>query len=264
MKQLMCAIAATAAGVALADVSSANIVGYATTTIEKSGQQQMVGGTFVSVGEDYIDIQDITVTGDPADESAWIKWWDPVNKVYGAKALYVSELYDKNGDAIVPTTAGWGDADWVPVEKTFAPGEGFWWGVGKDGCGLTLSGEVVQPATKYIGRTIAKSGQQQMVINAIPVELDLQDITVDGDPADESAWIKWWDPVNKVYGAKALYVSELYDKNGDAIVPTTAGWGDADWVPVEKTFAPGEGFWWGVGKDNCTLCIPNPFYVEEK
>ena len=76
--------------------------------------------------------------------------------------------------------------------------------------------------------------------------------------------LKWWDPVTKKYGSNAVYVSELYDKNGDPIVPTTAGWGDDDWVPVEKTFAVGEGFWWGVGKDNCTLCIPNPFYVEEK
>ena len=228
------------------------------------GQQQMVGGTFVSVGEDYIDIQDITVTGDPSDEGAWIKWWDPVTKKYGSNAVYVSELYDKNGDPIVPTTAGWGDDDWVPVEKSFVPGEGFWWGVGKDGCGLTLSGEVVQPATKYVGRTIAKMGQQQMVINAFPMELDIQNITVDGEPDDGSAWIKWWDSTTKKYGSNVVYVSELYDEKGDPIVPTTAGWGDDDWVPVEKTFAVGEGFWWGVGKDNCTLCIPNPFYVEDK
>ena len=224
----------------------------------------MVGGTFVSVGEDYIDIQDITVTGDPADESAWIKWWDPATRTYSALAKYVSELYDADGNVLQPSRPGWGDIDWVPVEKTFAPGEGFWWGVGKDGCGLTLSGEVVQPATKYIGRTITTKGQQQMVINAFPTALDIQDITVDGDPADESAWIKWWDPATRTYSALAKYVSELYDADGNVLMPSRPGWGDIDWVPVEKTFAVGEGFWWGVGKDNCTLCIPNPFYVEEK
>ena len=138
MKQLMCAIAATAAGVALADVSSANIVGYATTTIEKMGQQQMVGGTFVSVGDEAIDIQDLTVSGDPADEDIWIKWWDPATKVYGVKALYVSELYDADGNPLIPSRPGWGDADWVPVEKTFAVGEGFWWGVNKDNCTLCI------------------------------------------------------------------------------------------------------------------------------
>lgn len=224
----------------------------------------MVGANFVSVGDEAIDIQDITVTGDPADESAWIKWWDPVAKVYGAKAYYVSELCDENGDALIPTRAGWGDSDWIPVEKTFAPSEGFWWGTGDDDLGLTLAGEVVQPKTEYVGRTIAKAGQQQMVINAFPMSLDIQDMTVDGDPADESAWIKWWDPVAKVYGAKAYYVSELCDENGDALVPTQAGWGDSDWIPVEKNFATGEGFWWGAGDDNITLCIPNPFYAETK
>ena len=222
----------------------------------------MVGGTFVSVGEEAIDIQNITVTGEPDDEGAWIKWWDPVAKVYGAKAYFVSELYS-GGEAIVPTTAGWGDADWEVVEKTFVPGEGFWWGVNKNGCGLTISGEVLQPTTKYVGRTIATANQQQMVINAFPTVLNIQDITVDGEPDDEGAWIKWWDPVAKVYGTKAYYVSELYF-GGDAIVPTTAGWGDADWEILNKTFNVGEGFWWGVNKNNCTLCIPNPFYVEKK
>ena len=136
MKKLMCAIAATAAGVALADVQSANIVGYSTTVIEKDGQQQMVGGTFVSVGEETINIQDITVTGEPADESAWIKWWDPATRTY-TQALYVSELYS-GGDPITPTRAGWGDADWEIVDKTFATGEGFWFGVGKDNCTLCI------------------------------------------------------------------------------------------------------------------------------
>ena len=101
-------------------------------------QQQMVGGTFVSIGKEAIDIQDITVTGEPDDEGAWIKWWDPTAKKYSADALYVSELY-KNGEPIVPTKAGWGDADWEIVEKTFAPGEGFFWGVNKDGCTLCFT-----------------------------------------------------------------------------------------------------------------------------
>lgn len=223
----------------------------------------MVGGTFVSVGEEAIDIQDITVTGDPDDEGAWIKWWDPKNRTYSAKALYVSELYS-GGEPIVPTRAGWGDADWEVVTKTFAPGEGFWWGAVNDGLGLTLAGEVVvQPATEYIGRTIETAGQQQMIINAFPTALNIQDITVKGDPDDEGAWIKWWDAETRTYSAKALYVSELYS-GGDPISPTRAGWGDADWEILDKTFNVGDGFWWGVNKNNCTLCIPNPFYNGDK
>ena len=240
-------------------------VGYATVTVDKAGQQKMVGANFVSVGAEAIDIQDIKLVNDNEQGGSWIKWWDPSTKKYGDMVVYVDELYDADGNAIVPKTSGWGDPEsWCPVEKTFAPGEGFWWGVGKNGCGLVLSGEVIQPSTEYVGRTIVTANQQQMVINPFPTVLDIQDITVDGDPADESAWIKWWNPIAKVYGDRAVYVSELCDENGDALVPTRAGWGDADWIPVEKTFVVGEGFWWGVGKNNCTLCMPNPFYTEVK
>ena len=103
-----------------------------------------------------------------------------------------------------------------------------------------------------------------MVINAFPMELDIQGITVEGNPDDEGAWIKWWDPDTRTYSKLAKYVSELYDAEGNVLQPSRPGWGDGDWVPVEKTFTVGEGFWWGVNKGDCTLCIPNPFYVEEK
>ena len=239
-----------------------NIVGYLTSTIDTMGQQKMVGGAFVSVGGEALDIQSIGVTGEPDDEGAWIKWWDPVKKTYDVKAVYVSELY-REDEPIVPKTAGWGDGDWNIIEKTFNPGEGFFWGVNKDGCGLTISGEVYIPSTKTIGSKIETMGQQKMVINPFPMDLDIQSLTVDGNPADEGAWIKWWDPVKKTYDIKAVYVSELY-KNDQPIVPKTAGWGDGDWNIIEKTFVPGEGFWWGVNKDNCTLVFRNPFYVEEK
>ena len=265
MKKLMCAIAATAAGVALADVSSANIVGYSTITVEKAGQQKMVGANFVSVGAEAIDIQDIKLVGDAEDGSSWVKWWNPETKKYGDKAVYVEELYELSGDPIVPTTSGWGDPEfWCPVEKTFVPGEGFWFGPSADNVGVTISGEVVQQKdVEYAGRTVEKAGQQIMVLNPFPTALDIQTVKLDGDAEDGSSWVKWWDPATKKYGDKAVYVEELYELSGDPIVPKTSGWGDPEfWCPVEKEFGIGDGFWFGPAADNVTICMPNPFYVK--
>ena len=50
MKKLMCAVAALSAGICLADITSANIVGYQTTGFDKSGWMMNVGVAFSNVG----------------------------------------------------------------------------------------------------------------------------------------------------------------------------------------------------------------------
>ncbi len=219
----------------------------------------MVGGTFVSVGDESLNIQDIKVGGNPDDGGAWIKWWDPVAKKYMSDVVYTSELYDAETDEPLGY-GGWGDSDYYPIEKTFAPGEGFWWGVNKDNCNLIIAGQIAQPATEYIGSKITTANQQKMVINPFPMNLDIQSIKVDGNPDDGGTWIKWWDAVAKKYMTDVVYTSELYDAETDEPLGY-GGWGDSDYYPIDKTFAPCEGFWWGVNKDNCTLLIKNPFYT---
>ena len=58
MKKLMFAIAAAAAGTVLADVSSANVVGYQTVTIPAQ-QQTMIGVQFQGIGGESISVQDL-------------------------------------------------------------------------------------------------------------------------------------------------------------------------------------------------------------
>jgi hypothetical protein len=115
--------------------------------------------------------------------------------------------------------------------------------------------------------TVEKAGQQKLVgANFVSVgaeAIDIQDIKLVNDAADGGSWIKWWNPETRKYGDNVVYVEELYDADGNAIVPKTSGWGDfLNWCPVEKEFGIGDGFWFGPAVDNVTICMPNPFYVK--
>ena len=67
-------------------------------TVDKAGQQKMVGANFVSVGDEALDIQSIKLVGDAEDGGSWIKWWNPATKKYDDKAVYVEELYNPSDD----------------------------------------------------------------------------------------------------------------------------------------------------------------------
>ena len=242
-------------------------MGYNTKTVSTANYQEMVGASFNSVGGEALDIQDIKLVNDNEDGGSWIKWWNPVTKTYSDRAVYVDTLCDPSdptGDTDLDY-GGWGDAiDWFPVEKTFAPGEGFWFSPNKASVGITTAGAVEKTANQYVGRTVTTANQQIMVINAFPTTLDIQSIVLDNDNEMGGSWIKWWNSATKQYSAKAVYVDTLCDPSdpsGDTDLDY-GGWGDAvDWFPIEKEFSVGEGFWFSPNKNNVTVCFPNPFYV---
>ena len=91
--------------------------------------------------------------------------------------------------------------------------------------------------------------------------LDLQSITMDDSVVDGDAQIWWWN--GSTYDARAFWYTELYaDEEGETTLGY-AGWGDFDyWMPINKTFEAGQGFWIQSGV-NATVEFPNPFYVAE-
>ena len=100
------------------------MVGYQTVSLEP-GVQGIKGATFVTVGKDALDIQDIKMNKALADSEAQIWWWD--GSKYEAKAFWYTDLYKDETGATTYGYAGWGDeVYWMPVEKSFANGEGFW------------------------------------------------------------------------------------------------------------------------------------------
>ncbi len=120
MKKLITAAMtlALAAGMASAQVQSANIVGYTTQALPAE-QQIIVGVPFQNVGGGPVDLQDIVVSGVAADATTVLWWWNKDTLTY-TKAYWVELDFD-------PENLGWGDPqDWLPITKTFAAGEGFW------------------------------------------------------------------------------------------------------------------------------------------
>ena len=275
MKKLMFAAAAIAAGVAVADVTSANIVGYQTKTIETANQQEMVGATFVSVGGTALDIQDIVLVNDNEMGGSWIKWWDAENAVYSDQVGFWDDIwdagddYDSEDDDTDLEVKGWGDLYGYKVDHTFAPGEGFWFCPNKDDVGMTLAGEVVKSEAEWIGLTVEVANQQIMVINPFPAELDIQAIELEDDNEMGGSWVKWWDAENTVYSDQVGFWDDIwdagddYDSEDDDTDLEVKGWGDLYGYKVDHKFAPGDGFWFCPNKDGVTIKFKNPFYTAK-
>ena len=233
-------------------------VGYTTVDLVP-GKQVVKGASFVTVGDDELDLQDITVSG-CADYEAQIWWWN--GSSYDAKAYWFTELYDADENGL--GYSGWGDfLAWTPVDKTFAPGEAFWIQVNSDvgSASVTMAGQVASTSTseEYYGVPLTP-GQQVQMTNPFPTgTLSLQDIKTVGC-ADYEAQIWWWN--GSSYDAKAYWFTELYDADENGL--GYSGWGDfLAWTPISKAFTEGEGFWVQVNSDvsSATLKFPNPFYV---
>ena len=261
MKKLMFAAAIAAGLVAMGNgLESANTVGYESRSLT-AGAQVINGANFVTVGENALDLQSITMDDSVVDGDAQIWWWN--GSTYDARAFWYTELYaDEEGETTLGY-AGWGDFDyWMPISKTFAPGESFWIKCGVN-ASCTIAGEVMTAAAdeEYVGIDLTAGAQVQMS-NPFPVgAFSIQSIKMDDTVVDGDAQIWWWN--GSTYDARAFWYTELYaDEEGETTLGY-AGWGDFDyWMPINKTFEAGQGFWIKCGV-NATVKFPNPFYVAE-
>ncbi len=120
MKKLITAAMtlALAAGMASAQVESANIVGYTTQALPTQQQIQLTNPMPV----ESTDLQSITMDGVTPTGGTVLWWWNKDTRLY-TRASWVA-LYD--GETPLGVN-GWGDAGtWEAIDKTFAAGEGFW------------------------------------------------------------------------------------------------------------------------------------------
>ena len=204
-----------------------NIVGYTTKGVAAS-QKLMSGAQFVEVGEAGLDLASIKLENVSAAGGAFIQWW---NGSSYDQAAWVEEVDD------IANNIGWGDAGtWEAVTYTFEPGEGFWIVMppGATGAKVTQSGEVaLSKAATYDFPVTASS--KFMLINPLPTELNLSDVTLTGVSASGGASIQWWNGTSYEIAA---WVDEVDD------ISNNLGWGDAGtWAAVTHTFNPNEGFW---------------------
>ena len=263
-----------------ADVTSANVVGYQEIQAE-DGTQLMQGCQFMTVGGQPVDIQDIVFksNGEVSKSNCDIWWWDPKKEggMGYVEAKRSAFYYDFEKDQRVMTVC-WVDKNSpqttkpILMQKTFAPGEGFFCQPMQEKPTLSISGEVWgsnNTSDEVRSIDFLEDGTQIMVCNPFPVELDIQDIvfTSNGDVAKSGCDIWWWDP-KKEGGAgyvEAKRSQFYYDFEKDQRVMTVC-WVDKNSpqttkpILIQKKFKAGEGFFVQPMQENPKLHFPNPFY----
>ena len=288
MKKLMFVAALAATAALWADgIESANTVGYQSMDLT-AGKQVMKGAMFISVGEASLSLQDIRMDADtPADGGTRIWWWNKDTRKY--TSAYWCPSYNADGDPIdaqgnvvaseAKAALVWGDElTWVAIEKTFAPGEGFWIqpDSGAPSPVVSIAGELATTDTtiEYISVNLT-AGKQVQFTQPMPVgSFSLQTVKLAGAPADGGSRVWWWNKDTRKY--TNAYWCPSYNADGDPIdangnvvaseAQAALVWGDElSWVAIEKTFDPGEAFWVqpDSGASAPAIQFPNPFYVAQ-
>ena len=247
MKKLMCAIGAAAiAGIAMADISSANIVGYNTVFV-KGDRMNLLTCSFETVGgsEDEADLNAIMDVSRlvPWDWDNWeakdyIDTWDMEAGDWGP-TYYVDVNLDTGTNRFV-------DQDLNPVDVVVKAGASLWlFHVGEDLENFTFAGQV---ATGVKGYTLV-GGRMNLCGNPYPTSLNLNDpeqVVITGATGwDWDAWeakdyVDTWDFTTADWGPTYYY------DNGQ--------FADQDLNPVDDTaIQPGAGFWYFATEDGVTL-----------
>ena len=194
------------ATVSLAELSSANVVGYQT--------RQTVAGfnflapTFTGVNSESINLQEVTLSGDNALE-------------------YVDTLQvlDEGGAATSTyfwTADGWQDENGVKCTKTIQAGESILISTLLDGVNVTFSGEVSKKPIK-----ITSVAGFNFVGNGTPVSIPASSITLSGDNA-----LEYVDTL------------QILDEGGATVATyfwTSAGWQDENGANCTETIGAGQG-----------------------
>ena len=198
MKKLMFAMAVIAAGAAMADVTSANVVGYQELNTTDGGRK-MVVPTFLNVGEsNKVSLADLKVTGYRLPE------WDSKSKkyIYGcgggqflASPINANGLAENNYYWIDNGTVGpgWfaddvgGAIEGGAGSVKFDAGKGLW----TFGSTFKLVPAGAVNPFDIVYKTC--DGGRVVVGNCTPVDLPLSDLTVTGYKPPE------WDSKSKKY-----------------------------------------------------------------
>jgi len=240
MKKVMFAAAVAASMVAFGDITSQNVVGYATTGAIKGFK--IMGAQFAGVGtEKAIDLTDVKVTGytAPTQAQVYMQVLDSVGR--GGMTYY---YYDVPGEF-----TGWADSFDNPVEPgqvMIQPGSGYWTNAPGTDWAIQTAGEV---PTSDIAVGLIKGFR--MIVNSTPVPMDVAKIGVTGytAPTQAQVYMQVLDSVGR--GGMTYY---YYDVPGEF-----TGWADSFDNPVEPgqvMLQPGEGYWTNAPGTEWTLVLP--------
>ena len=239
----------------MADISSANVVGYYGDDATKGAKKlTMTGVAMTDVAGGALNLnKGFTVDGlTGADSDTFsdnILVWDPT-AAGGAGGYRFFYFYDDGSES------GWTDPDGYYVDDnesaykdTFVNGLGFWFrAYDNKEKKITYSGAVDN--TPYVEPALASGKQQSMVVNPFPTTINFNDnkqftqVGVTGSDSDTHADnILVWNPA-AAGGAGGYLFFYFYDDGSES------GWTDPDGYYVDDNesaykgfFTPGKAFW---------------------
>ena len=217
----------------MADVESANIVGYQNANVRQNLSVQLP--TFEGVGSEGMDIQSIKPV---LAEGEDIESGDFVIQIFNATGRVTTQYpYVLGEDIDVGYADGWYEEDWETiVEKTFDAGEAFKVYAAKDGGSFLYAGEVKGEAIEVpVRQNLSAQG------NLRPTAVNIQSIV---PVVPEGEVLESGDFVIQIFNATGRVTTQYPYVLGEDIDDGYAdGWYEEDWETlVEKTFDAGAGF----------------------
>ena len=254
MKKLLFAAALAASLTGLADVTSANTVGYVNRSVEP-GVYYMVAAQFEDVGSDSAaDLNKVfnmtNLKASDYDHQGTKAPCIMLRVGSGYKFLYyINDAFDADDNPVAGDV--WADDGYVlTAEQALALGDGFWFLAPEDAfdgeASISVAGQV-SSATE-LGKNFNGSaeGYYSIVANTFPTATDLRDVKTTGLMATD--YDHQGSSGNAVMvrigsGYKFLYyINDAYDADDNPV--TGDVWADDGYVVTEDNIiAPGNAFW---------------------
>ena len=214
--------------------------------------------TFIPVGADPIDIQDIKVKGDDLGYGEVQMWTINADAETDLNFVWLPESMVNPEDYPGLEEAGWFDeGNWFAADKTFEEGEAYMLNNGKGaGVEITYAGEV------FDGATLVPVSENNYSLsgNMTPVAFDIQRFVVKGDDLGYGEVQMWTINADAETDLNFVWLPESMVNPEDYPGLEEAGWFDeGNWFAAEHEFLAGDGFMMNNGKGaGVSLKMPNP------
>ena len=268
MKKVMFGLACAAALGAIADIESANVVGYNQTNLEQNKNvilaaqfegidgsmalSKLLAGTEV-VGSDY------------SEDNAWQNLAPQISVINEAGVYdsywYLNDGWYDNGTADGDYKAGWCDMYGSIVDPDFVVGDSMWM---KDRTGngkFVVAGQVIGDAEVPVALA---GGKNALKANPYPKAFNPNseaDVTFTGlvgeDYSEDNAWQNTATQISVINDAGVYdsfwYLNDGWYDNGTADGDYKAGWCDMYGSIVDQSIPAGVGYWINTRKGAITM-----------
>ena len=234
VKKMLAVGAAVVGTVAMADIISSSVVGYASTAARAN--LNWYSPVFRTIGYNTTDINEVNLDDGGAGEVGWGDSMQIVGPLGSASEMYL--YYDKSMNPAGEDAGNfWGDDSGTPVNVVFDAGDG----IAIDNMNglafkIVSAGEAPKGNVSFAARAnLNWSG------NPFPAAININNVNLDDGGAGEVGWGDSMQIVGPLGSASEMYL--YYDKSMNPAGEKAGNfWGDDSGTPVNVTLEPGSGF----------------------